>query len=183
MYIIIPGLRNSAENHWQSIWEREHPELFFRVQQLNWDEPDCTEWIEQMERQLAAYQKEELILIGHSIGCMAIIHWLKRFGHTVKGILLVAPSDAERPGFPAYISGFSPLPLTPLTIPGIVVASTNDHVTTFDRAKFFAECWHCELITLNEAGHIEPKSGFCNWEEGKSILGKLNGPVLTHSFQ
>lgn len=148
MYILIPGFRNSDEHHWQSIWERNNPTLFLRIQQENWDEPDCKKWTEQIELTLTPYPKEELILIGHSIGCMAIVHWLHQYNHKVKGVLLVAPSDPERPGYPSYISGFSPIPLSPITCPGIVVASSNDHVTSPDRSAFLHKngtvnslCW------------------------------------------
>lgn len=173
-YINIPGLHNSDNDHWQSIWEKNNPKSFTRIEQENWDNPDCEKWVSKIESTLLKYDKSNLILIGHSIGCMAIVHWLNQYNHSVKGVLLVAPSDAEKPNFPAYITGFTPIPITPLKVQSIVVGSTNDHVTSIERLKHFSEHWGSELIILENAGHIETKSGFGNWVEGFSILSAFN---------
>ncbi|MCB0481172.1 MAG: alpha/beta hydrolase [Flavobacteriales bacterium] len=60
-----------------------------------------------------------------------------------------------------------------MPFPSIVVASTNDHVTSIDRSKKFASDWGSELIVLDNAGHIEPKSGFGEWPLGIQLLHKL----------
>ncbi|MEL6535087.1 MAG: alpha/beta hydrolase [Bacteroidota bacterium] len=169
----IPGLRNSDENHWQSHWERSQPEEFMRVQQENWEEPDCETWITKIEQDLASQRHAELILIGHSIGCMAIVKWYERYGHPIKGALLVAPSDAERDNYPTYIRGFTPIPTAQLGFPSIVVGSTNDHVTTLDRTRTFAQQWGSQLVVLENAGHLEPKSGFGAWPQGLEFLRQL----------
>lgn len=173
MYFTVPGLRNSAPGHWQSIWEKNHPADFSRISQLNWQEPECAAWIQKIEQDLRQEDLKQAILIGHSVGCAALIHWHKKFRHTVKGMLLVAPSDVERPDYPSYIKGFSPLPLEKLPFKTVVVASTNDHVVDLDRARYFAQCWGSELVTLENAGHIEGKSGYGEWIEGFELLKGL----------
>jgi predicted alpha/beta hydrolase family esterase len=173
MKVLIPGLRNSKPNHWQSLWEQAYPNQFIRVHQANWEQPDAAIWIAEMEKQLAQFDASELILIGHSIGCMAIVKWFQTYGHRIKGALLVAPSDAEQPNYPEYITGFSPIPLEPLPFPTIVVASSNDHVTAVDRASHFAQQWGSRLVVLPNAGHIEPKSGFGAWPLGLELIATL----------
>lgn len=174
MKINIPGLHNSNEEHWQTLIERSDPENFQRIHQENWDAPDCAIWIDQIEKELKTFHHNDLILIGHSIGCMAIVKWHEKFGHRIKGALLVAPSDSERANYPAYISGFTPIPSFKLPFPTIVVASTNDHVTDLERAKEFALNWGSEFVVLENAGHIEPKSGFGNWPLGLELIEKLD---------
>lgn len=174
MKINIPGLHNSNEGHWQTLFERSDPDSFVRIIQENWDAPDCNTWIEQIEKELKTFHHADLILIGHSIGCMAIVKWYEKFGHRIKGALLVAPSDAERVDYPAYINGFAPIPMFKIPFPTIVVASTNDHVTAFERSKEFAKKWGSELVVLENAGHIEPKSGFGNWPLGLELIEKLD---------
>lgn len=169
----VPGLRNSDAAHWQSLWEKEHPEQFTRIQQENWLEPECSAWTQQMENTLSTARLEEAILIGHSVGCAAIAHWFARYQKSVKGALLVAPSDVERPGYPTYIKGFSPMPLTKLPFKTIVVASTNDHVVALERARYFADCWGSGFEILPEAGHIEGKSGYGAWPEGLELLDRF----------
>lgn len=163
MKINIPGLHNSNEEHWQTHLEQLNPKGFIRIIQKNWDEPDCTTWINQIEHELKNFNHSELILIGHSIGCIAILKWFEKFKHIIKGALLVAPSDSESDKYPSYINGFSPIPKETLPFPTIVVASNNDHVTEIERSREFAKNWGSKLIILKNAGHIEPKSGYGEW--------------------
>lgn len=173
MNINIPGLHNSDDFHWQTLLEKAEPDDFMRVNQENWDEPDCSTWIHRIEETLTPFTHAELILIGHSIGCMAIVKWFEKFGHPIKGALLVAPSDSEREDYPSYITGFTPIPMEKLPFPSIVVASTNDHVTSLERSAEFAESWGSELMTLEDAGHLEPKSGFGDWPLGAELIQRL----------
>lgn len=173
MKINIPGLHNSNEAHWQSYFERLEPHEFIRVEQKNWDQPDCATWIAQIEETLESLNHKDLILIGHSIGCIAIVKWFEEYGHSVKGVLLVAPSDSEKENYPNYIKGFTPIPKNQLPFPSIVVASDNDHVTDLKRSKEFASNWGSQLIILKKAGHIEPKSGFSQWNFGRELLKRL----------
>ncbi|MCH2216376.1 MAG: alpha/beta fold hydrolase [Flavobacteriales bacterium] len=173
MKVIIPGLHNSDEKHWQSILERENPEDYYRVIQEDWNNPICEDWVQTIEDSLKYHDHSELILIGHSIGCMAIAHWYQRFKHKIKGALLVAPSDAESPAYPEYIEGFAPIPLDGLPFKSIVVASTNDHVSSIERIKYFAEAWNSKLIVLKNAGHIESKSGFGSWPLVEQLISEL----------
>ena len=182
MNINIPGLRNAGPDHWQSSWEANHPGQFYRIAQTNWQQPDCQQWTTQLEKELSRFDLKEVVLIGHSVGCAAIVNWHQRFGKRIKGALLVAPSDVDDPDYPKYITGFSPLPLQKLPFQSIVVASTNDHVVAYERAKHFAACWGSELVTLQNAGHIEDKSGYGNWEAGLELVGKLRGETIVASL-
>ncbi|MBK6264750.1 alpha/beta hydrolase [Marivirga sp. S37H4] len=173
MKVNIPGLHNSDINHWQSHFERLMPDEFFRVNQENWDEPDCETWIDTIEKELSNFNHPDLILIGHSIGCIAILKWFEKYQHKIKGALLVAPSDSERKNYPKYINGFVPIPKNIQPFPTIVVASINDHVTELDRSKEFANNWGSKLVILENAGHIESKSGFGKWDVGLKLVKEL----------
>ncbi|WP_400194315.1 RBBP9/YdeN family alpha/beta hydrolase [Hymenobacter sp. B81] len=171
----IPGLRNSGPDHWQSQWEAQSPTEFSRIEQDNWQAPDCTQWTATIETQLAAFDTARVVLTGHSVGCAAIVQWYARYRRTLRGALLVAPSDVDHPAYPPYITGFSPLFLAPLPFPSIVVASSNDHVVALDRARYFAACWGSQFVELPLAGHIEGKSGFGAWPEGLQLVRSLAG--------
>ena len=173
MNVNIPGLRNSDEKHWQTIWEKEQPDKFYRVQQFDWENPDCKKWIDRIEEELHKFNYEDLVLIGHSVGCVTIIKWYETYGHKIKGALFVAPSDVDRPDYPKYISGFKPMPENKLPFPSIIVASSNDHVVEIDRARQFARNWGSEFVEIKNAGHIESKAGFGKWDFGLELLEKL----------
>src|SRR6185369_13618778 len=94
-YLIVPGITNSSPQHWQSLWEKEFPEKFRRIEQAEWDRPICDDWIETIEAEVQKESPESVVLIAHSLGCTAVAHWAKRFGTHIKGAMLVAPSDCE----------------------------------------------------------------------------------------
>lgn len=174
MNINIPGLHNSDQAHWQSHLERNFPNQFYRINQDDWDHPKCSTWINRVEEELQRFSTEECVLIGHSIGCMTIVHWFETYKHPIKGAIFVAPTDAEKEGFPEYISGFAPIPKNKLPFPSVVIASDDDHVTKLERAKEFAQQWGSELIVLKNAGHIETKSGFGEWKLIEEVIERLS---------
>ncbi len=51
--LILPGYGGSGPLHWQSEWERVHPE-FCRVEQRDWEHPDLGEWSATLEDAVAA---------------------------------------------------------------------------------------------------------------------------------
>ena len=173
MYFNIPGLRNSGDEHWQTLWEKQYPNDFIRINQDNWEQPNCEDWVNRVEEVLSQHDLENAILIGHSVGCATIVNWYRKFHHKIKGALLVAPSDVERGDYPTYITGFIPLHLEQLPFPTVVVASTNDHVVDYERAEYFADIWGSEFVTIDDGGHLEKSIGTNNWESGISLLQKI----------
>jgi predicted alpha/beta hydrolase family esterase len=175
IYLTVPGITNSSENHWQSRWEREWPGKFRRIEQAEWDTPDVNDWIAKIESDVRAAGPENVILVAHSLGCIAVAHWAKKFGTTVKGVFLVGPSDCETEKYSSTFAstGFDPIPLDRLPFLSIVVASTNDEWVAFGRAKQFADAWGSEFADVGDKGHINPGSGYGEWNEGLELLKRL----------
>ena len=171
-YFIVPGLGNSGPEHWQTYFEQSG-DNFHRVEQEEWEAPDCKDWIRHINLALEGYDLSRVILIGHSLGCTAIVHWALQSRNKIKGAFLVAPSDIEAQHYTFPATGFTPIPLAPLPFPSIVVASNNDEWVSLDRARFFATHWGSRLIDLGPAGHINAASGYGKWEEGLRLLSSL----------
>lgn len=171
--LLIPGLKNSGPEHWQSYWERQYPQLFRRVEQDNWQEPEREAWVMRLGEIAGSGMPGNLVLVGHSVGCATILHAVHRYGWKLKGALLVAPSDVDHPNYPTYIKNFSPMPLQRLPFPTIVVASDTDHVVSLQRATDFATAWGSRLVVVPAAGHFLPKDGFGPWPEGLPLLQEL----------
>ena len=51
-----------------------------------------------------------------------------------------------------------------------LIASSNDHYVTFERAALFAEKWGSQFINLGAHGHINAASGLGNWPAGLECL-------------
>lgn len=171
-YLIVPGLGNSGEDHWQTYFENSG-DNFYRINQLDWETPKCADWIKTIDIRVLEFDLSTVVLIGHSLGCATIAHWSKKYKRQIKGALLVAPSDLEAPQYTFPAVGFTPIPLEQLYFKSIVVASANDPWVSLERAKLFAESWGSNFINIGEAGHINIASGHTNWDEGIRILQSL----------
>jgi len=173
-YLTVPGVTNSSPQHWQSLWEKEFPERFRRIEQKEWDTPVCADWIEKIEEDVKKANPETVVLVAHSLGCTAVAHWARKFGTKIKGAFLVAPSDCEAPTYNFDAKGFAPIPLEKLPFVSLVVASTNDEYVSLTRAEQFADAWGSEFINVGAKGHINFGAGFGEWSEGLELLKKLD---------
>ena len=84
--------------------------------------------------------------------------WAAETSRSVRGALLVAPSDTEASSYPVGLSGWDPMPLAALPFPSIVVASSDDPFVTLERAAAFAEAWGSRFVLIGAAGHINSAS-------------------------
>jgi predicted alpha/beta hydrolase family esterase len=170
--LILPGLGDSGEGHWQTFWEKEYG--FKRVIQKNWNTPKSSDWIETIDKEVTRSDVSDVILVAHSLACATTVFWSVRYNRKIKGALLVAPSDVEAETYPSGTTGFAPMPLKKLPFPSITVASSNDYYVAFERAKLFAKEWGSELINIGDAGHINVAAGFGPWEQGLEYLKRLD---------
>ncbi len=174
IYLTVPGVTNSSPQHWQSLWEKEFPEKFRRIEQKEWNTPVCVDWIKTIETEVQKANAETVILIAHSLGCTTVAHWAQNFGTKIKGAFLVAPSDCEAETYNFDTNGFAPVPLDELPFKSLVVASTNDEYVSLGRAEQFANAWGSEIINVGAKGHINAVSGFGEWNEGLELLKRLD---------
>jgi uncharacterized protein len=169
--LIMPGLGNSGDHHWQTLWENKFG--FQRVQQDNWDTPVKTEWLARVDDYVKKSDAKKVVLVGHSLACSSIVSWAEKYQGNIKGALLVAPSDTEADSYPPGTIGFDPMPLFKLPFPSIVVASADDPYVTLNRARHFSTAWGSHLEMIGDAGHINVASGHGEWNEGLDFLKRL----------
>ena len=176
--LTLPGLNGSGPFHWQTVWEQTLPNIK-RIEQANWNQPVCNEWVATIEKAIAA-AGPEVVIAAHSLGCLALAYWAAQTKLKIRAALLVAPADSERAGFPKEATGFSPIPLKPLPFESIVVASNNDPYCTLERAIFFAGKWKSRFVNAGAKGHINSESDLKEWQEGQYLLQELihNWPTL-----
>ena len=171
--LIVPGYGDSGPEHWQSLWEAANPD-FRRVAQRDWLYPICSEWVATLEAAIRA-AGAPVVLVAHSLGCLAVAHCASADTLPVHAALLVTPPDVERPDFPPVTEGFAPIPMRPLPFPSIVVASRNDTFTAFTRAAELAKAWGSRLVDAGASGHLNGDSGFGPWPLGETLLAELRG--------
>jgi uncharacterized protein len=170
--LILPGLGNSGEGHWQTMWQQQFG--FKRVEQSEWDAPVCNTWIDTIDTAVMQHDLNNVILVAHSLADTTVAAWAKKFNRKIKGALLVAPSDTEAETYPPGTTGFNPMCLAKLPFPSITVMSENDFYVSPERAKYFADCWGSKLVSIGNAGHINVAAGYGKWEEGLEYVNELD---------
>lgn len=172
-FLVLPGLGNSGVEHWQSYWCLAFRNAM-RVLQDDWDNPKLASWLKRLDAALNGGTRPT-ILICHSLSCTLAAHWAVRAEPgRVKAVLLVAPSDLERPDAPPATRDFLPMPKQRFPVPTLVVASTDDTYVKPAKAREFAEAWGADYCELPELGHINTISRLGFWPQGLLLLGRLS---------
>lgn len=169
--LIAPGYGNSSEGHWQSYWQKENSD-FVRIEQRDWFQPNADEWADTIEKYVRE-AKGEVVVVAHSLACIALAHWAQKTRLTIKGALLVAPPDANDEKLKRVVKGFSTIALEKLPFKSIVLASTDDEYNPIEGAANFAQHWGSEFFNIGQKGHINAQSNLKNWPEGRAYLSKL----------
>jgi uncharacterized protein len=170
--LILPGIGNSGPQHWQSYWEQANSD-FSRVQQRDWNNPNCEEWAATLETAVNGTGSKHAIIVAHSLACIVVAYWAAKPHTPIKAALLVAVPNPIGPNFPKEASGFSFIPMKKFEFRSIVVASTNDPYSTFEYTLQIAKAWGSELVNIGNCGHINANSGLGVWDEGFQLLTKL----------
>lgn len=171
--LIVPGLYGSGPGHWQQRWLDDLDDAVL-VEQEDWVRPDRDAWVGTLARAVEAHPGA--LLIGHSLGVVAIAHLAaERPDLPIGGALLVAPADVEtRRGSLDGLAGFAPIPTRALTFPSIVVASRDDAWMSFAKARVYANLWESAFVDLGRAGHINAETGLGGWAQGRALLARLD---------
>lgn len=171
--LVLPGFGNSGPGHWQTLWETRHPE-WRRVDLGQWDAPVCASWIAKLDdaiRHCAAPP----VLVAHSLACLLVAHWAGQSTSPIAGAFLVAIPEPASTSFPATARGFTPVPMTQLKFPTLVVASVNDSFGSIGHAHACATAWGSRCVDVGKAGHINADSGLGDWREGYALFETLMG--------
>ncbi|MBB6612363.1 alpha/beta hydrolase [Pontibacter sp. Tf4] len=170
--IHVPGLGNSGPEHWQTMWQQQDP-ISIRVEQADWDNPVCSDWVETLQHVIAEATNKEIVLVAHSLGCMTVAHWARKYKANIKAAFLVAPPEVELNVELKEVMGFAPFPTTKLPFRSMLVASSDDDYLTIERAEYLAGLWGSEFVNVGNKGHINSYSNIGDWPEGKQLFSRL----------
>ncbi len=163
--LIVPGLRNSDEYHWQSLWQSRLPNSK-RVELSDWATPSLANWKAGIHEQLNNINKPT-ILIAHSFGALASVSYAADFPEKVAALFLVAPADPDKFSISAQLPGSS------LNKPAKLIASSNDPWLLDSKAAYLALQWGTDFLRLKDLGHINSDSNLGFWPEGLAELQQL----------
>jgi predicted alpha/beta hydrolase family esterase len=180
-------LRDRVEEHWQTRLAARLPRVR-TVPPMGRDNLDVATRVAAIDRELMAIGGP-VIVVAHSGGVIMLAHWAawpNRTRRPVRGALLAAPPDFERPmpaGYPTMdalaAAGWLPVPRAPLPFPSIVAASRNDPLGQFERVQELARDWGSRVVDLGEVGHLNPASGFGEWPRAEEFIRDLAADPVT----
>ena len=169
--LLLPGWQGSGHGHWQMHWARMQD--YAVVEQNDWLHPLRGDWLARLDETVID-APGPVVLVAHSLGCIATTLLPPEVAGRINGALLVAPADPERRG---PLADFAPVPYQPLPYRSIVVASTNDPFCPVRTAGAYARSWGSEVVRLQNAGHINAESGFGDWPLGLALLQSLTASL------
>jgi len=180
--LIVPGLRDHVEAHWQTLLTgslRQRGDTVRCVPPMGRSDLDCATKVAAIEHEATSISGP-LVIVAHSGGCVMVAHWARRTKREVLGALLATPPDFDSPmpeGYPTLQAlrdgGWLPVPRERLPFPSIVAASRDDPLARYDRVATWAAGWGAELVDLGEVGHLNPASGFGAWPRAESFIDAL----------
>jgi predicted alpha/beta hydrolase family esterase len=180
--LIVPGLRDHVDAHWQTLLARElvaHGHPVRTVPPMGREDLDCARRVEAIDHALAEIP-EPPIVVAHSGGAIMFVHWARRHDRPIRGALLATPPDFEQPmpeGYPTIdalrAGGWLPVPREPLPFPSIIAASRNDPLGKIDRVAELARAWGSRFDDIGLVGHLNPASGFGAWPRAESYITEL----------
>ncbi|MFS8116133.1 alpha/beta fold hydrolase [Rhizobium jaguaris] len=173
--IVLPGLGGSGEGHWQTLWERQNPEMR-RFQPASWDRPELADWIAALDREIGR-SKTPPVLVVHSLACQLVAHWAALTPTRIRGGFLVSAPDPTGDIYLAEAPSFANPPRRRLPFPSLLVASTDDPFGSLDYAKESAAVWGSKLIDVGPFGHINANSGIGDWPEGRALFESFHATL------
>jgi len=181
--LIVPGLRDHVDAHWQTLLAfdlRARGRKVSTVPPMGRADLDCAARVAAIEREAQAISGP-LVLVAHSGGCVMVAHWARLTERPVHGALLATPPDFEQPmpeGYPTLEalreSGWLPVPRSPLPFTSVVAASRDDPLGRFERIEQLARDWNSRLVDLGHVGHLNPASGYGRWARAEEFIDGLS---------
>jgi uncharacterized protein len=176
--VIVPGLRDAAPLHWQTLLAERH-DFTVTVPPLGRAHLDCAARVQALADTLAQV-RGPVILVAHSGGCITVAHWARDATRPIRGALLATPADMERPmpdGYPGMNAlaeaGWLPLPRARLPFASIVAMSDDDPLGRPQRIRALAQDWGSRLVPVGRVGHLNPASGFGPWDGADRLIDEL----------
>ncbi|MFA6190273.1 MAG: alpha/beta fold hydrolase [Candidatus Staskawiczbacteria bacterium] len=124
--------------------------------------PQLAEWLSYLQK-IVGEATPQTYLVGHSLGCIAILRYLETLDTQIGGVVLV--SGFAEPIHFTELDNFFATDLNDKKIIEntkhiILINSDNDEHVPLWQGQKMAERFNAKMIVLNNAGHINENSGF-----------------------
>ncbi len=147
----------------------------------NPDAPKLSDWIDEIEYNVKKFPKDEIILIGHSLGVPSNtqIFTTNTTKNIKAGILISGPYKDDRKGKVAKVlkSFFTEKykwdQIKKFGKNFTIIHGSNDPMVHFSQAKFLSEKLEGELLQIKNGGHLNGSSGFYTLPQALNAVCKI----------
>ncbi len=128
--------------------------------------PDPQQWADSIDRQIAA--DHDIVLVAHSLGCIAAIRWVERHEHARNiGLVLVGAFDRPLPRYSA-LDPFVEPPVDYTKVDGkltdpVVITAKDDPIAPMRGALGVADRLGAHAILHATGGHFLASDGFTSF--------------------
>ena len=163
--IIVHGYTGYPDKNWfpwlKNELEKQGAEVIVPAMPHT-EAPQLSEWLPYLKKTVGK-ANSETYFVGHSLGCVTILRYLETINNQIGGAVLVA-GFAE----PIHFTELNNFFVTSLNDKKIIenskhitlINSDNDQHVPLWQGEKMAKRFNAKLIVLNNAGHINEKSGF-----------------------
>ena len=188
--IIIHGWEGNPNNAWFPWLKKELENKGFDVfvpEMPNADEPKIHAWVSKLE-EFSERVDANTYLIGHSIGCQAVLRYLEKLpgGTKVKGVILVAPwmsldeQTLREEGEGVYDIA-KPWIETPISFEKVkehcgdftLIYSTTDPYANSDDLALLQKKLDARAVNAGDRGHFDDEAGVDKLPEILDIIDEI----------
>jgi len=180
---IVHGFEGSPNGGWRPWLMAELAKLDIYAAALSMPDPQkpvLAEWVREIARHIDRNRRDELYLVGHSLGVPAILRYLESSGPDMKiaGVVLVSgpcePVDNEK------IKDFLAAPFDFAAIRGkvgtrAVIHGDNDTLVPLAHAEKLSRGLEARMTIIKNGGHLNGSSGWLKLPEGLRELSQMMG--------
>jgi predicted alpha/beta hydrolase family esterase len=177
---IIHGFQGSPNGGWRP-WlmaELEKQNIYACALSMpNPDKPVPAEWVKEISRHVERNKKDQIYLIGHSLGVPAILRYVgNKKVQKVEGIILVSGPIFKAPK--KKFGRFLNKPFDFKTIKSkakniVVIHGDNDPRVPLEEGKTLAKELKAKLIVIKNGGHLNGSSGWTSLPQCLEALNKM----------
>jgi len=177
---IIHGFQGSPNGGWRPWLMAELEKLDIYACALpmpNPENPSCEDWVSHIALAIKNNSDDEIFLVGHSLGSPAILRYLEsNSAQQISGSVLVSgPSEKNDnrkiDSFLDHDFDFEKIKAKCKSF--TVIHGDNDPLVPLDNAKFLSQNLSCELVVVENGGHLNGRSGWLQLPQCLESLNKM----------
>ncbi|MCX6769580.1 MAG: alpha/beta hydrolase [Candidatus Micrarchaeota archaeon] len=179
--IIIHGFQSEPMHGFRPWLKKELEARGFEVSipaMPNPNEPKVEEWVATIDREVGQ-TGDGCILLGHSLGCIAILRYLERADVKVRGVVLVAGFIGSLGGEFSILDEFVRAPVDAERVKKackkiIAIFSDNDPYVPLEQAKLIEKKLGAKTIVLHARGHFSSSDGTTKLPEALEAILEIS---------